>query len=570
MSRSDGLCKQCGTPLPDQFVIVPDEFQPSSPPPQPPSSSAPPQSLVSSLETSNDVNAAPPRAPFGAASTDHNGGASFTVALEQRARQAEGEAVFFGFLFSDRFAVIAFNARPIASLEAEAPASGGGGGGSATSRVPKRKRVCATCHFEICGQLDADLKAERLRLTAYRATLDAINAGPVAAAVSSSTRDSAVALEARERDLVARQSELIRVLDGLLAENQRVRAQASQRVAALERAYARERALERELFEKRERWAAFQSSLAAAQLAATMREAEVRELKRVRVYLDLFPIVQCELNGVVTNVMSIGGQRLGRLPGMTIDWEEINAALGECALLLDNIAAVAGAPSVRARVIPLGSRSLVQQLLQPGVKQADDKLDPNNGRVFALYGNDERAAFASSATLVSSVAGFLTSVTSRFLSMSPASTKQAVSTSALISSRRGVDTTATVPAPATTSSDAGAGSEEPQPAREPDSRTEFDCAIALLLCCVDDVAQFIRRSKPAFSNSWKAIEVVPNSADDRGTVAEGVPVVQIGSRKARASRADMKEWTHAMKYMLHNLLQLLAVVSVSSNGNKPR
>jgi hypothetical protein len=432
---------------------------------------------------------------------------------------------------------------------------------TALSRLPKRRRICATCHFEICAQLDGELAAEQLRLRAYQSALDGLQSGAVA--VASSVDESALrAAKARQAALEAQQAALIAVLDSVLNENQQVRAQARVRFDALKAVSERERELELQLFRKRERWHAFQSSLAASQLAATMREAQLRELKSVRVHLDLFPIVQCEFGGVVTNVMSIGGQRLGRLPGMTIDWEEINAALGECALLLDNIAAVAGAPSVRARVIPLGSRSLVQ-LLQPGAQQADDL---GESRVFALYGSDERAAFAASSTLVSSVASFLTGVTSRFLSLSSPSTKQAVSTSSLISSRRSVDTNALPPAPpeqlsaSTAPSDAGA-TDGAQAVRERDTRTEFDCAIALLLCCVDDVAQFIRRGKPDFTGSWKDIEVVPNGADERGTIAEGVPVVVIGGRKARASRADMKEWTHAMKYMLHDLLQLLAVVS---------
>jgi hypothetical protein len=426
---------------------------------------------------------------------------------------------------------------------------------TALSRLPKRRRICATCHFEICAQLDGELAAEQLRLRAYQSALDGLQSAAVA--VSSSSSSSSVdesalrAAKARQAELAAQQAALIAVLDSVLNENQQVRAQARVRFNALKAVSERERELELQLFHKRERWHAFQSSLAASQLAATMREAQVRQLKSVRVHLDLFPIVQCEFGGV------------------------------ECALLLDNIAAVAGAPSVRARVIPLGSRSLVQ-LLQPGAQQADDRVVMGESRVFALYGSDERAAFAASSTLVSSVASFLTGVTSRFLSLSSPSTKQAVSTSSLISSRRSVDTNALPPvlpeqlSASTAPSDVGA-TDGAQAVRERDTRTEFDCAIALLLCCVDDVAQFIRRGKPNFTGSWKDIEVVPNGADERGTVAEGVPVVVIGGRKARASRADMKEWTHAMKYMLHDLLQLLAVVSGrtsaapkrSSTNNKP-
>jgi hypothetical protein len=395
-------------------------------------------------------------------------------------------------------------------------------------------------------------------LAAYRITLNGNNSQNSSA--TSRKQQSMDLLELRERELQARQEQLIKVLDAVLGDQQQLRTQTGRHFDELQRAYARERELELQIFQKRERYAAFRDALAAAQNAATMREAQVRQLKSVRVHLELFPIVQCQIGGVLTNMMSISGQRLGRFPGVPIDWEEINAALGECALLLDNIAAAAGAPNVRARVIPLGSRSLVQ-LLPPDAQAVDDRIDLKSTRLFALYGNDERAAFASSTstTLVAKVGGLLSSATaSLFGALAPATAKQAVS-SPLLSSRRGIDTSRRVgdDLPLTASLPLDVAST----AVERDTRTEFDCAIALLLCCVDDVAHFVRRSKPNFSNDWKEIELVPNEADDRGTVAEGVPVVRIGMRKARASRADMKEWTHAMKYMLHDLLQLLATVS---------
>jgi hypothetical protein len=432
--------------------------------------------------------------------------------------------------------------------------------------------VCATCHFEICGQLNAEIAAEQQRLAAYRVTLarvaesadsDVVVATQQPAHVDGRRQQSIELLAMREAELQARQEQLIKVLDAVQGDLHQVRQQTARHFDELQSAYVRERDLELQIFQKRERYAAFREALAAAQNAATMREAQVRQLKSVRVHLDLFPIVQCEIGGVLTNMMSISGQRLGRFPGVPIDWEEINAALGECALLLDNIAAAAGAPNVRARVIPLGSRSLVQ-LLPADAQAFDDRIDLSSTRLFALYGNDERAAFASSgsSTLSSKVGGLLSSAASLFSSFAPATAKQAVA-SPLLSSRRGIDTSRRAGDDALMTSsvplDASVGPIEG--VRERDTRTEFDCAIALLLCCVDDVAQFVRQSKPQFSSDWKEIELVPNEADDRGTVAEGVPVVRIGNRKARASRADMKEWTHAMKYLLHDLLQLLAFVS---------
>ena len=74
---------------------------------------------------------------------------------------------------------------------------------------------------------------------------------------------------------------------------------------------------------------------------------------------------------------------------------------------------------------------------------------------------------------------------------------------------------------------------------------------------VDDVAAFARAENPGVCSRWYAIEYCDNPADDRGTVAENVPLVRVGGRALRASKARMSEWTHAMKYLLSNILQLL-------------
>lgn len=59
---------------------------------------------------------------------------------------------------------------------------------------------------------------------------------------------------------------------------------------------------------------------------------------------------------------TINGLRLGRLQTVPVEWGEINAALGQAALLLVTLARNAGATFVRYKVMPYGNQSFVDVL----------------------------------------------------------------------------------------------------------------------------------------------------------------------------------------------------------------
>lgn len=59
---------------------------------------------------------------------------------------------------------------------------------------------------------------------------------------------------------------------------------------------------------------------------------------------------------------TINGLRLGRLQTVPVEWSEINAALGQAALLLVTLARNAGASFERYKVIPYGNQSFVEVL----------------------------------------------------------------------------------------------------------------------------------------------------------------------------------------------------------------
>lgn len=92
------------------------------------------------------------------------------------------------------------------------------------------------------------------------------------------------------------------------------------------------------------------ASLAMA--VAHDRELLLR-LQSTNVYTDAFCI------GHSGGIATINGLRLGRLPGQSVEWNEINAAWGQTALLLDVVARKLGVAFRGYRLIPKGSFSVV-------------------------------------------------------------------------------------------------------------------------------------------------------------------------------------------------------------------
>jgi len=95
-----------------------------------------------------------------------------------------------------------------------------------------------------------------------------------------------------------------------------------------------------------------------AQLVAHC-EAELQRLGRVNVYNDVFHIWHDGAFG------TISGLRLGRMPGVTVDWAEINAALGQVVLLVHTLAKAHGVAFSQHGLVPMGSFSRVYRLDEP-------------------------------------------------------------------------------------------------------------------------------------------------------------------------------------------------------------
>lgn len=73
-----------------------------------------------------------------------------------------------------------------------------------------------------------------------------------------------------------------------------------------------------------------------------------------KVHADAFQISAQQGIGIINNL------RLGRLPDVVVDWDEINAAWGQTALLLYTLAKKLSFSFTQYRIIPMGFRPTVQ------------------------------------------------------------------------------------------------------------------------------------------------------------------------------------------------------------------
>ncbi|KAJ7901786.1 autophagy protein Apg6-domain-containing protein [Mycena olivaceomarginata] len=97
------------------------------------------------------------------------------------------------------------------------------------------------------------------------------------------------------------------------------------------------------------------SQLATIRSAYAADSATLEKLERTNVYNDAFCIGHDGVFG------TINGLRLGRVPGVPVEWAEINAAWGQSLLLLYTIARKLDCTFENYRLVPMGSFSRIEK-----------------------------------------------------------------------------------------------------------------------------------------------------------------------------------------------------------------
>ena len=108
-------------------------------------------------------------------------------------------------------------------------------------------------------------------------------------------------------------------------------------------------------------------------------EDELTLLKRTSVLNDLFYIDSYDQFG------TINGLRLGRLETEMVPWEEINAAWGQCVLLLSSLAKRIGFQSAKYILFPMGSFSRIAEIHDHGNKFELFGSDANFSKLYSRF-----------------------------------------------------------------------------------------------------------------------------------------------------------------------------------------
>ncbi|KAF5351768.1 hypothetical protein D9756_007616 [Leucocoprinus leucothites] len=98
------------------------------------------------------------------------------------------------------------------------------------------------------------------------------------------------------------------------------------------------------------------AQLASLRAAYAADVATLEKLERTNVYNDAFCIGHDGVFG------TINGLRLGRVPGVPVEWAEINAAWGQALLLLYTIARKLDYTFTNYRLVPMGSFSRIEKI----------------------------------------------------------------------------------------------------------------------------------------------------------------------------------------------------------------
>jgi beclin 1 len=217
--------------------------------------------------------------------------------------------------------------------------------------VPCGMPLCEECAAGVLRELDRRLheaRAEREMLQAAFAEIEAGDGEAVGEPPSEAEEAAERAAQAREvAELRASLAAARRERAALAAEAARLRAAQAASEAEEEHWHAEINGLG--LTANREA----EEALRTRQLAELCGR-ELRRLEAVDVCEDVFRI------GAAGPFGTINGLRLGRMPGVAVDWAEINAGLGQVALLLVTVAREAGARFASHALLPMGSYSKVR------------------------------------------------------------------------------------------------------------------------------------------------------------------------------------------------------------------
>lgn len=205
--------------------------------------------------------------------------------------------------------------------------------------------LCEECTNVLFLQLDGQLRTLKQDCDDYR---------KVIATLKGQDSSANIPVDAEIETLKSEEADLLKQLDELTSERENV-------ADELSRLQLQEQELEREEVQLHRECNQYQQRLAEVEQANQTLDnelkyshSELERLKKINVFNATFHIWHEGHFGTINSF------RLGRLPTFNVEWEEVNAAWGQTALLLYSLANATDFVFQRYTIVPFGSQSYIQ------------------------------------------------------------------------------------------------------------------------------------------------------------------------------------------------------------------
>lgn len=225
--------------------------------------------------------------------------------------------------------------------------------------------LCDNCAHQLLNELDQDLQTAQQELSSYKKLLDQLNK------TTNCSEEDYEKLEQELASLDAEEEKLKAELIKLQNDNDEVQhefeqlAKEEKDIEAKEIEFLKEyNEQKRLLFEAEDKQKSIDNQIKYA-------SSQYDKLSKTNAFNAAFHIWHQEHFG------TINGFRLGRLPStQPVEWSEINAGLGQTALLLNALAKRIDLQFAKYRIVPLGSHSYIEVLNE----QRNTKLPLYSGK----------------------------------------------------------------------------------------------------------------------------------------------------------------------------------------------
>ncbi|KAG8512868.1 Beclin-1 [Galemys pyrenaicus] len=207
--------------------------------------------------------------------------------------------------------------------------------------------LCEECTDTLLDQLDTQLNVTENECQNYKRCLEILE---------QMNEDDSEQLQLELKELALEEERLIQELEDV-EKNRKVVAENLEKVQAeAERLDQEEAQYQREYSEFKRQQLELDDELKSVENQMRYAQVQLEKLKKTNVFNATFHIWHSGQFGTINNF------RLGRLPSVPVEWNEINAAWGQTVLLLHALANKMGLKFQRYRLVPYGNHSYLESL----------------------------------------------------------------------------------------------------------------------------------------------------------------------------------------------------------------